>query len=200
MTAAPDPRRPRILTTDASGAQTNIWWGIMGLIVIEVMVFGTLIVSYFYLKAHSTGWPPEPAPSLLLPTINTLVLFASSISIHIADKGVAAGSQRRLKAGLVGSTILAVVFLVLKWFEFQEKPYQWNSHAYGSIVFLLLGLHALHVFSVMLKSGVMSALAFRGFFSEQSYVGVQVNGLYWHFVVAIWLPIYVTVYLSPRFT
>jgi cytochrome c oxidase subunit III len=198
VTAATGARQPRLLTTDASGAQTNIWWGIMGLITIEVMVFGTLIVSYFYLKAHSSGWPPAPPPELLLPTINTLVLFASSYSIHNADRGVAEGDQRRLKIGLTASTVLAVVFLAIKWFEFAEKPYRWDSHAYGSIVFLLLGLHALHVLSVMLKSAVMTALAFRGFFSERSYVGVQVNGLYWHFVVAIWIPIYITVYLSPR--
>ena len=189
---------PRLLDTDASGPAASIWWGIIGLVTIEIVVFGSLIVSYFYYKTNGVDWPPEDPPSLLLPTINTGVLLASSFAISVADRGIRDGSQRRLRAGLLASVVLAVLFLVLKGFEFAEKPYRWDDHSYGSIVWTMLGLHALHVFSVLLKSCTMTVLAFKGYFSERSYVGVQVNGLYWHFVTAIWVPIYVTIYLSPR--
>lgn len=199
MTAPALSPQPRLLTTDASGPQTNIWWGIVGLVTVEVTVFTALLTSYFYFEARSPGWPPEEAPKLLLPTVNTVVLLLSSLAISIADRGISKGNQFRLRAGLLASIALAILFLALKAWELADKPYQWDDHAYGSIVWLTLGLHSLHVFSVLLKSCVMAVLAFRGFFSRHSYVGVQVNGLYWHFVVVIWIPIYFTIYISPRF-
>jgi cytochrome c oxidase subunit III len=198
MSATADAQAVRHLGTDAKGPEANIWWGIAGLITIEIVVFGTFISSYFYYKATTTDWPPEPPPDLLLPLLNTLVLVGSSAAIFIADRGIAKGSQQRLRWGLVASTVLAVVFLVLKYLEFDQKEYRWDSHSYGSIVWTMLSLHALHVFSVMLKSAVMTVLAFKGYFTRHSYIGVQVNGLYWHFVVLIWVPIFITVYLSPR--
>lgn len=197
--AATEPRpEPRLLDDAAAGPEANVWWGVMGLIVIETVVFGTLIVSYFYYEASIANWPSEDPPALLLPSINTLVLVLSSLAIWTADRGIARGSQTRLRLGLLASIVLAVVFLVLKAIELREKPYRWDDHAYGSIVWTMLGLHALHVTSVFLKSCTMAVLAFKGFFTRHSYVGVQVNGLYWHFVVVIWIPIFLTIYLSPR--
>lgn len=190
---------PRLLDDAATGPETTIWWGIVGLITVEIVVFTTLLTSYFYLAVRQHGWPPADAPDLLVPTINSIVLILSSISISIADRGIRDGKQGRLRAGLIASIVFAVLFLGLKAYELAHKPYRWDDHAYGSIVWFILGLHTLHVFSVLLKSCVMTVLAFRGFFSQHSYVGVQVNGLYWHFVVVIWIPIYITVYLSPRF-
>lgn len=200
MTTASSPaaERPRLLGTGASGPGANIWWGIVGLIAIEITVFSALIASYFYYQVLAPGWPPEPPPPLLLATINTFVLIGSSIAIAIADRGIRDGRQGRLRAGLVASILFAVAFLVLKGVELAGKEYRWDSHAYGSLVWMMLGLHSLHVLSVLLKSCVMAVLAFRGYFSERRYVGIQVNGMYWHFVVVIWIPIYITLYLSPR--
>ena len=196
----PRPRgaEPRELDTNASGPGANIWWGIIGLIAVEITVFSALIASYFYYEANSTAWPPEDPPSLRLPTINTFVLIGSSVAIAFADRGIRDGRQGRLKTGLLASIVFALVFLLLKGIELSENPYHWDTHAYGSIVWMMLGLHTLHVVSVLLKSSVMAVLAFKGYFSERRYVGVQVNGLYWHFVVVIWVPIYLTIYVSPR--
>ena len=196
MTAASPT--PRLLDTNASGPGANIWWGIVGLIAVEITVFAALIASYYYYQVLSPGWPPESPPPLLLPTVNTFVLIGSSIAIAIADRGIRDGRQGRLRAGLVASILFAIAFLVLKGMELADKDYHWDTHAYGSIVWMMLGLHSLHVLSVLLKSLVMAVLAFRGYFSERRYVGVQVNGMYWHFVVVIWIPIYITLYLSPR--
>ena len=189
------------LPTMVHGFRSNIYWGMLGLITVEVAVFSTLIVSYFYLMVRGEGmWPPtsEP-PGLLLPTINTFVLFASSAAIHMADKAVRVDELRKMRLGLMVSVVLAVTFLGIKVAELAEKPYQWDTHAYGSMVWTMLGLHSLHVFSVMLKSVVVTVLAFRGYFSSRWYRGMEVNGLYWHFVVLIWLPLYFVIYLTPRF-
>src|SRR5690606_8478600 len=67
-----------------------LWWGFMGMIAIEATVFTSFIVSYFYLGAGHSSWPPlshEP-PKLLLPTINTIILVASSFVVHWGDRGI----------------------------------------------------------------------------------------------------------------
>lgn len=94
--------------------------------------------------------------------------------------------------------MLAGVFLVLKVVEYSQVSYSWDDHAYGSVVWLVIGFHSTHVITLVLKTIVMLVLEWRGYFNEKRTLGVQVNGLYWHFVVAVWLPLYVVLYWSPR--
>lgn len=188
------------LPTHVSRTRAPMWWGMVMLLAIESTVFGTLIVTYFYLAMGEPRWPPagiEP-PELLLPTINTGILLVSSLPMHLADQGVAAGNQRRLRWGLIAALALAVLFLVLKAIEYSAVPYAWDEHAYASIVWLIVGFHSAHVLALVLKTVVIALFAWRGLFNPQRSLGVQVNGLYWHFVVLVWLPLYVVLYWAPR--
>lgn len=190
----------RPLPNLVSGSRAPVWWGIVMLLTIESTVFGTLIASYFYLRIGEPQWPPPGVdePKLLLPSINTVVLLASSIPMYIADRAVTRGRLRQLRWGLAIAVVLAIVFLVLKAVEYSGVPYAWYDHAYGSIVWLIIGFHSAHVISLVLKTIVMLALALRGYFNEKRTLGVQVNGLYWHFVVAVWVPLYLVLYWAPR--
>ncbi len=183
-----------------AGSRAPLWWGMVLLLVIETAVIGTLITSYFYLRINQPEWPPPGVdpPELLLPTLNTVILLASSIPMYLADHGITRGRTRQLFWGMVGSIVLGGTFLVLKVVEYSDVPYRWDDHAYGSIVWLMIGFHSAHVLSVILKSVVVAVLAWRGYFNAERLLGVQVNGLYWHFVVAIWIPLYVVIYWAPR--
>lgn len=190
----------RHLPNLVSGSRAPIWWGVAMLLAIEATVFATLIASYFYLQMSEPQWPPagiEP-PKLPLPTLNTIVLMASSIPMYLADSAVTQGKLRQLRWGLAGALALAILFLVLKVVEYSDVPYKWDHHAYGSIVWLIIGFHSTHVVSLVLKTIVMLILAWRGYFNEKRTLGVEVNGLYWHFVVAVWLPLYAVLYWAPR--
>lgn len=182
------------------GPDGPLWWGMLGMIAIEAAVFAILIAAYFYLKTQSAAWPQGGfgPPSLLLPTINTVILVASSFVMHWADKGAAKDDQRRLRVGMIGAASLAVVFLVLKVVEYSGVPYKWDTNAYGSIVWTIIGFHSAHVFLLLLKTTVVATLAVRGFFTPERRLGVIINGMYWHFVVAVWVPLYVVLYWSPR--
>jgi len=190
----------RHLPNLVSGSRAPIWWGIVMLLAIESAVFGTLIASYFYLRIGEPTWPPPgiDPPKLLLPTLNTLILVASSLPMYLADRAVTRGDRRTLLVGLSVAIAFAVAFLVLKVVEYSGVSYRWDDHAYGSIVWLIIGFHSTHVISLVLKTIVMLVLAVRGYFNEKRTLGVQVNGLYWHFVVAVWLPLYVVLYWAPR--
>lgn len=192
---------PDALPANLSDKRAPIWWGMVLMIAIEATVFGALIASYFYLKVGAPVWPPDgiAPPDLLLPSINAGILLLSSLPVWWADRGIQKGDTGRLKLGLAVGFLMGVVFLVLKYIEYSGNDYSWSTNAYGSIVWTITGFHSAHVIVLLIKTLVVEVLAFRGYFSEQRNIGVQVNGLYWHFVVLAWVPLFATLYLSPRF-
>jgi cytochrome c oxidase subunit III len=188
------------LTNLVSGSRAPLWWGMVMLLVIESMVFGTLITSYFYLRMGAPEWPPPgiSPPDLPLPTFNSLVLLASSGFMYYGDMAIKKGNNRGLLFGVAGAVALAIVFLVLKAVEYAAVPYRWDEHAYGSIIWSIIGFHSAHVASVALKGAVVFILAYRGYFNAERHLGVEVNGLYWHFVVLVWVPLFAVLYIAPR--
>jgi cytochrome c oxidase subunit I+III len=182
------------------GVKPPFWWGMAALILIETVVFGALISSYFFLRSGSPEWPQggiDP-PELLLPIINAFILFSSSIPMYLADSGIKKGNQRRLKIGLTVGILLAVIFLVLKFIEYSDLDYNWATNAYGSIVWTITGFHSAHVLALIMKTVVIAILAYQGYFNAERKAGISANGLYWHFVVIIWIPLFFTLYISPR--
>ncbi|HEX2191351.1 MAG TPA: cytochrome c oxidase subunit 3 [Longimicrobiaceae bacterium] len=183
------------------GPRGGLWWGMAGLVLVEVVLFTTLIATYYYLKFLNPHWPPagEPLPKLLLPTVNTAILVGSSFAIYYADTSISErGDKRGMTVGLVLSLLLGLTFLVLKGVEYAQVEYFWDSHAYGSIVWTMIVFHSSHVLSVVLKTVVVLALAAKGHWTRERCQGIKVNGLYWHFVVVIWIPLYLTIYWTPR--
>jgi len=197
--AGPPGALPTSIVSSSQGVRPPIWWGMLFLLLIEGVVFASLISSYFYLRSAAEVWPLGniERPELLLPSINALILLASSVPIYFADQGIRKGNRTRLKLGLIISFLLGATFLVLKFIEYSNLDYNWATNAYGSIVWTITGFHSAHVFSLLLKTVVIGVLAFQGYFNEERNVGVQVNGLYWHFVVLVWIPLFATIYLSP---
>jgi heme/copper-type cytochrome/quinol oxidase subunit 3 len=182
------------------GSQGPLFWGMLGIILIESVVFSCLIATYFYMRMRAPSWPPPGIenPDLLLPTIATVILLVSSAPIHWGDTGIERGDNRALRFGMLAGIVLALAFLSVKAYEYSHLPYRWDSHAYGSIVWAISGFHALHVTALVLKTIVVDLLAWRGYFNPRRRLGVTINGIYWHFVVAVWIPLYFLLYWSPR--
>lgn len=180
--------------------RATLFWGIWGLVVVEGVVFATLVTSYFYLKIHNPEWPPAGTkpPDLWLPTLNLFILTLSSLPMHLADKGVKRDDQKALRFGLVCSIALAVTFLVIKVIEYSHIHYQWDTHAYGSVVWTITGFHSAHVLALILKTTIITIMAFRGRFHSDDRLPITVNGVYWHFVVVVWMPLYFTLYITPH--
>jgi cytochrome c oxidase subunit III len=164
------------------------------------VVFSSLIVTYYYFRSGSVEWPQGgiSPPDLLLPTINAFILFASSIPVYLADSGIKKGKQMRLRLGMTTGILLAIIFLVLKYIEYSGLPYAWDENAYTSIVWTITGFHSAHVIALVMKTTVIAILAWQGYFNEERNAGVSANGLYWHFVVIIWIPLFFTLYIAPR--
>ncbi len=190
----------RALTPHASRTDAPLWWGMLTAIVIEAVVFSVLVAAYFYLRMQSDPWPPEETarPRLLLPALSMMVLAAGGLAMHSASRGIQVGDQARLRRGLLHTMALAALFLALKYVEYSELPLRWDSNAYGSILWILVGLQSAHVLVLLALTIVVSLLASRGFFSPQRRLGVIINTMYWYSAAAISVVLYVVLQLSPR--
>jgi heme/copper-type cytochrome/quinol oxidase subunit 3 len=196
-------RGDEVLPAHASGPVSFAWWGMVWLILTEATLFGSLIISYWFLRFRAAPlWPPDgiSKPELTLPLVMSAILWTSSLPVHLADRAIRRGDQRLLRLGLFAGWILGATFLVLQAaVEYPEVLHEFTprTNAYGSLFFTLTGLHGSHVLVGLLVSAWVQVRAWRGAFDEHRHVSVQNFAMYWHFVDTVWLFILLTIYLSP---
>ena len=188
------------LETYAFGHRSLLWWGTIGLVAIEGTAFALLIMSYIYLHGRSTHWPPGgiAPPDLLWGTLNVLVLVASAVPNQLAKRAAERFDLSGARLWVTVCLAFAIVFHVIRAFEFGALNVWWDQTAYGSVVWALLGFHTAHILTDAIDTLVLAVLLFLGKVDECRFVDVSENALYWYFVVLSWLPIYVVIYLVPR--
>ena len=164
------------------------------------MVFALAIGAYFYLVTRLPAWPPDgvAAPDLRWGTLNTLILLASLVPNELMRKASEHVNLRRVRIWMVVCLVFAIAFNVVRMFEFAHLNVMWDRDAYGSIVWLTLGLHTTHIVTDFLDSAVLAVLMFTGPIEERRFIDVEENAVYWYFVVAGWLVVYGLVALLPR--
>jgi heme/copper-type cytochrome/quinol oxidase subunit 3 len=188
------------LPPGAFGSRALTFWGTLGIVFIEGTAFALAIGMYFFLVSRSPTWPPHGVapPDLRWGTLNTLILLASALPNELARRAAEHVDLRRVRIWLVVCLAFAVLFNIVRAFEFAHLNVMWDHNAYGSIVWLLLGLHTTHIVTDFLDSTVLAALMFTGPIEEHRFVDVEENAVYWYFVVLAWLPIYGVIYWAPR--
>ena len=181
------------------GHRSLMWWGTLGLIAIEGTVFALTVFAYFYLRSQSSQWPldGEP-PRLLWGAVNTAILLASLLPNHWTKHAAEELDLRRVRIGLVLSLVFAFAVLGVRVLELQAINTRWDADAYGSAVWMLMGLHTLHLATDTFDTAVLAVLMFTGPLEGRRYVDVSENALYWYFVVWSWLPLYAVIYWAPR--
>lgn len=200
-TGAPGEFLPRY----ANGPDAFGWWGMWGLITTEALLFSTLLASYFYLRfrAGAGNWPPQhiAPPDLVLPLIMTVILWASSIPVHLGAKAIERGNVKGLRLGLFFGWVLGATFLVLQLFvEYPAtlKLFKPQTNAYGSLFFTITGFHGFHVFVGLCLSIWVQVRAAQGAFDAKRHLSVKNFAMYWHFVDAVWFFVLCTCYLTPH--
>ena len=182
------------------GHHSLMWWGTMGLIAIEGTVFALAIASYSFLRSQANDWPMGAAPpDLLWGTLNLAILLGSICPNHWTKRAGEEGDERRIRVGLAVCALIGIALLAIRAFEFGALNIGWHDNAYGSIVWVLLGLHTIHLLTDVYDTLVLTALFF---FSRpiegKRHVDVAENGMYWYFVVYAWIPVYLVIYWVPR--
>lgn len=176
------------------------WWGMLSLIATEGILFAYLIFSYAYLATQSPAaqWPPTGGPpSLALAIPATIALLASSGTAEWGKRAARARkvSTARLSYGL--TILLGLLFVGLSGKEWMDKPFGLSDNSYSSIYFLLTGTHLTHVVLGLVALIVMLVWSLQGKIHEGHDQHRTLVTLYWHFVDAIWIFVFTTIYLSP---
>jgi cytochrome c oxidase subunit 3 len=196
-------RRPVVDVSDlpdhAFGHHGLIWWGSTGFMVIEGSMFAIVLVAYFYLRLRVPTWPPSlPDPSLAPGVLGTLILLASCIPNYFTKVAAEKYQLRRVQSGLAICIVFALLAIVARAHEFTALNASWNTNAYASVTWLLLGLHTSHLVTDLLDTSVLAAIVFSKEVDGPRYVDVSENAMYWYFVVGSWIPVYLTIYFAPR--
>jgi cytochrome c oxidase subunit 3 len=156
------------------------------------VLFAASMTGYLVVRSRAVAWPPEGSPRLPGGLwLSTLVLLASSGTMHWALGAAKAGKQAALRHGLVVTLALGLAFLVnqlLNWQHFltaHNLPPQKNLYAFT--FYLLTGLHGAHVVGGLAALGVTIAHAGQRRYTPTNHAGVEYASMYWHFLDAVWL-------------
>ena len=171
--------------------------GMLLFIISEVMVFGAFFTAYFFIRVvQGQEWPAQgdELPKLIAG-VNTAILVFSSFTLHWAEVSIKAGNRRGLQAGIFTTLLLGSTFLFIQINEYVNIGFAPQDSAQGTIFYGLTGLHGAHVFIGLLLLLTVTIRAFRGHFSPQEHRGVEIPGIYWHFVDVMWIVVYLTVYI-----
>jgi cytochrome c oxidase subunit 3 len=181
--------------------ESPMWWGTLGFVALEATGFALVIGSYLYLAVLSPVWPiGAPAPDLGPGTIVLLLLIASLVPNHLLSRWAKRKELGKVQVGLIIMSIFGVLPLAVRFFEFPALHISWDDNAYGSVVWLLLGLHTTHLLTDLGDTLVLTALMFtRHGASGKRFSDVSDNAFYWDFVVAAWVVLYLVIYWYPRF-
>jgi cytochrome c oxidase subunit 3 len=163
----------------------------------EIMLFGSFFTAYFFVRvAQGQPWPsPGHSLPVLVAGLNTIVLVTSSFTVHWALQSIKRGNRSGLMAGLSLTFLLGLTFLLTQVLEYSRIGFAPYTDAFGTIFFCLTGLHGAHVFVGLLLLLAATIRSFRGHYSEEEHLGVEIPGIYWHFVDVMWIVVYTTVYI-----
>jgi cytochrome c oxidase subunit III len=174
--------------------------GILLFIVSEVMLFGAFFAAYFFIRvvANEGPWPPDEFElPVAVAGVNTAILVTSSVTVHWALESVRRNQRRGLIMGLAATWLLGFTFLFIQINEYVHIGFSARDGSFGTIFYGLTGLHGAHVFVGLLLLTFANIRAWRGHFGPKAkdHLGVEVPGIYWHFVDVMWIIVYTTIYI-----
>ena len=163
----------------------------------EIMLFGAFFTAYFFVRVvNGVEWPTPPFHlPVFVAFVNTAILVTSSFTMHWALTAVKKNNPWGLRAGLLLTFLMGLVFLLTQAREYSRVGFAPHDGAFGTIFYCLTGLHGAHVFVGLTILLFMTIRAFRGHFSADHHHGVEIAGIYWHFVDVMWIVVYVSVYI-----
>ena len=186
----------------------NLKLGMWVFLLSEVMFFTSLIGAYIILRAAHPDAFAEPGVVLNVPltAFNTFVLICSSVTMVKAFAAIEHGDQKGLRLWLIATALLGMFFVGVQIYEYAKLmehgfvPNAANYTAagaplYGMTFYTMTGFHGAHVTIGVLCLWWTIFQAFRGRYTAGSHGGVEIMGLYWHFVDLVWIILFTIVYL-----
>jgi heme/copper-type cytochrome/quinol oxidase subunit 3 len=176
-------------------SRANGWWGMAVFVATEATLFGTIVGTYFYLRFKVAHWPPAgiPKPEVAAPLILTLALVSTSLLVQLALNAARRERVATTRWFLLAAMVVQTGYLAMQISLLLDDLHKFSpqTHAYGSIYFLMLGVHHAHVFVGILLEAFLF-LRLLGGLTTYRLVGLESTTFYWHFVNVLALVIVAT--------
>jgi heme/copper-type cytochrome/quinol oxidase subunit 3 len=183
--------------TGLYNAKLGIWLFLSS----EVMLFGALFSTYIILRLGATDWPlGSSILSIPMGACNTAFLITSSVMMVYAWLSLKKNDLGKFKMFMGVVILLALVFLVVKGFEYNAKFQHHNfphKSTYLAIYFVLTGIHAMHILGGIIVNSYFWGPGSKMWKTdpERFTNRIEVAGLYWHFVDFVWIILFSVLYL-----
>lgn len=152
-----------------------------------VMMFAGL-TSAFIVKSNQTNWVPVQVPTVFW--VSTAVILVSSLTVQLSLRSFKQRQMGQYRRLIAATLLLGIAFIVLQWIGFGDlwaQQIRFKGAGAGQFLYVIFGLHALHVVGGVIALTVMFIKAFTGTTKQYSAVPVEVASIYWHFVDALWI-------------
>ena len=191
----------RELPDTVFGSRDLMWWGTLGFVLIEGFTLVLCAAVYVYLQQNFSTWPPRntPLPSLGAPTLHVIVMLASIPVVMWTSRAAHRFDLGKVRIGLTVATAFNIAFVALRTVELLVSlDVKWDSNAYGSAQWLVLGVHATLLLIELVEVGGMALIFWLAPVEEKHFSDVADMVFYWLFMVLSWIPLYVLCFLAPR--
>lgn len=171
-------------------------FGVVMFLASDLMIFGGLIAAYFNLRELSNVWPP---PGVTLDETSaatgTAMLAVSSATMLLATHYLAKRSYGIARLWLGTTIVLGTAFVLLSYHGWTQAPFRIDSHAYGSLYFVMTGFHVAHVSAGVLLSTMLFFNMHKAGLERDGRAGAEAIGFFWHFVFLIWLLVWGSIFV-----
>lgn len=180
-------------------------WAMLWIIITETIVFSAFFAYWFWTRWHTINWSGAVGESwpasgvehdLLLVVFNTVLLISSGFTAHRALEAHEREDRSASMKFLLLTLILGLAFLAIQAYEYLHAGFLWSDHPYGTAFFALTGLHGLHVLVGLVMLAVVLFLIRTDRFPRAQHDGFRAITNYWHFVDAVWIILFLVVYLE----
>jgi cytochrome c oxidase subunit 3 len=186
-----------------------LWWGNTLNLVMETVVFGGLIAMYVTIVMNTDPFPPirttsglpvlrQAAPDLFLPTIGLIVLLVSLIPAIWLDISSRRHNVRSIKIASILTLVFNLAAIIIRYYEFDSLNFKWDDNAYGSILWIILIMHLIHLVVLLGEDLSVILWIFTKGVDEKQTVDLTVAAVYWYWIVGMWVILFAIIYISPR--
>jgi cytochrome c oxidase subunit III len=188
--------------------RSPLWWGNTLLLCIETAMFGILVAIYFTVAMNLSPFPPprvsqypvlyESSPDLFLPVIGLIVILASLVPGIWLDLSARSRNMGAVKTAITLTLAFNFAAIIIRYYEFDSLHFKWDDNAYGSITWMILGMHLLHMIALGCEDLLLMAWTFSKDLDDKHALDITVTAVYWYWIVAMWVLLFPLIYLFPR--
>jgi cytochrome c oxidase subunit 3 len=196
------------LPAAAFDVKSPLWWGNTLLLFIETCMFGILIAIYFTVAMTLKPFPPprteqlpvlyDSYPDLTLPIIGLVLFFVSMVPAVWLDIAARRRDSGAVKIAIPITLTINIALIVVRYFEFDSLHFKWNDNAYGSITWIILGIHMFHLIVMFCEDAYLTIWTYTHGLDDKHAIDLTVMAVYWYWIVGVWLVLFSIVYIYPR--